>query len=80
MPVNKHDLNLRQVEKPGVKDVKIRDVLSLTPFMKPENAEWLKQVLTFQTGQEDQARPSRRPVAADSEDSLESSEYFDESD
>lgn len=68
------------MEKPGVKDVKIRGVLSLTPFMKPENAEWLKQVLTFQTGQEDQARPSRRPVAADSEDCLESSEYFDESD
>lgn len=48
--------------------------------MKPENAEWLKQVLTFQAGLEDQAGPSRRPVAADSEDSRQSSEYFDESD
>ncbi|CAG4960740.1 unnamed protein product [Colias eurytheme] len=60
LPVSKNDLNLKQVETPGVKDVKIRDVLSLTPFMKPENAEWLKQVLTFQAGVEDQAGPSRR--------------------
>lgn len=66
--ISKHDLNLEQVEKPGVKHVKIRDVLPVTPFfVKPKNAKWLKQVLNFQASLENQAGPSMRPVAADSE-------------
>lgn len=42
LPVSKDDLNLQLVEIPGLRDVKIKDVLSLTPYMKPENAEWIK--------------------------------------
>lgn len=61
---------LEETWKTWLKDEKIRDLLSLTPDMKPENAEWLKQVLTFQADLEVQAGPSRRPVAADSDDSL----------
>lgn len=73
------------MEKPGVKDIKIKDVLSLTPYMKPENAEWLKQVLTFQVQdpEEPQPGPSRkRPIRRDedsSDHSIQSSE-FDQSD
>lgn len=81
LPVSKDDLNLQQVEKPGVKEVKIKDILSLTPYMKPENAEWLKQVLTFQEEQDlknPEPGPSRRllrPHKNDSDDSFGSSEF-----
>lgn len=82
LPMSKNDLNLRPVEKPGVKDVKVKDVLSLTPFMKPENADWLKQVLTFE--EQDEADVDSRPgpskkkmrvsESEDSDNSFESSE------
>lgn len=80
LPVRKEDLNLQPVEKPGVKDVKIKDVLSLTPYMKPENAEWLKQILTFQEQNQEEPLPgpSRRPVIPaddESDDSVGSSEF-----
>lgn len=50
LPANKQDLNLQVVKPVGIKDVKKNDVLSLTPFLAPENAEWLRNVLTFEEG------------------------------
>lgn len=50
LPANKQDLKLQVVKPVGIKDVKKNDVLSLTPFLAPENAEWLRNVLTFEEG------------------------------
>lgn len=75
LPKKKEDLGLQRVDRPGIKDVKKRDVLSLTPFMKPENAEWLKQVLTFEDQEISQARCSRRAQESEDEETDECSEW-----
>lgn len=48
LPKEKLKLQLHPVEFSGIKDEKKNDVLSLTSYMKKENAEWLKRVLNLE--------------------------------
>ncbi|KAJ8893505.1 hypothetical protein PR048_006103 [Dryococelus australis] len=41
----RHYLNLLKAPRPKLKSTKIQDVLSLMKFMKPENAQWLQNLV-----------------------------------
>ncbi|KAJ8897294.1 hypothetical protein PR048_002640 [Dryococelus australis] len=45
MVSNKHDLNLLKASRPTLKSTTIQDVLSLMKFMKPENTQWLQNLV-----------------------------------
>jgi hypothetical protein len=42
----KNSLGLEKVSYVGVKEEKKKDVLALTSYLKPENAEWMKNVIS----------------------------------
>ncbi|KAJ8884788.1 hypothetical protein PR048_010984 [Dryococelus australis] len=42
---NKHDLNLLKASRPILKSTTIQDALSLMKFVKPENAQWLQNLM-----------------------------------
>ncbi|XP_043464094.1 uncharacterized protein LOC122507356 [Leptopilina heterotoma] len=61
LPKDKLKLSLQLVKPSGVKDAKRTDVLSLTPYMKKENAEWLKRVLIQEGNSSLNQEVSRKP-------------------
>ncbi|KAJ8887592.1 hypothetical protein PR048_013809 [Dryococelus australis] len=45
MVCNKHNLNLLKASRPTLKSNKIQDVLSLMKLMKPEDEQWLQNLV-----------------------------------
>jgi hypothetical protein len=46
LSLSKNSLGLEKVSYVGVKEEKKKDVLALTSYLKPENAEWMKNVIS----------------------------------